>query len=100
HTRSKRDWSSDVCSSDLFFLVLQTQIGVGVLSLAFNVFNTAEQDGWISTLIAGLAIQVAIIIIWMMARRFPSSTIFDILPQLLRSEERRVGQECRFRLVR
>src|SRR5699024_7539059 len=74
---------SDITQQQLFFLVLQTQIGVGVLSLAFNVFNTAEQDGWISTLIAGVAIQVAIIIIWMMARRFPSSTIFDILPQLL-----------------
>src|SRR5699024_11855218 len=26
HTRSKRDWSSDVCSSDLFFLVLAYQV--------------------------------------------------------------------------
>src|SRR5699024_350006 len=27
HTRSKRDWSSDVCSSDLFFLGAQLQTG-------------------------------------------------------------------------
>src|SRR5699024_11290223 len=31
HTRSKRDWSSDVCSSDLFFAMVGTPL-VGALS--------------------------------------------------------------------
>src|SRR6266513_4838880 len=37
HTRSKRDWSSDVCSSDLFR---------GYLWRYFNHDNGRKQTGW------------------------------------------------------
>ncbi|SFE48001.1 spore germination protein (amino acid permease) [Lentibacillus persicus] len=74
---------NNITQQQLFFLVIQAQIGVGILSLAFNVFDTARQDGWISMLVAGLAIQVAIVVIWMLCRRFPSSMLFDILSRLL-----------------
>src|SRR5207249_8365913 len=30
HTRSKRDWSSDVCSSDLLWAVVNTSNGTGI----------------------------------------------------------------------
>src|SRR5207245_7986770 len=69
HTRCYRDWSSDVCSSDLFFILH----GPGVRDL--------HPLG---------------------ARRF--GTIGDCLAQVIlsdrsaivmRSEERRVGKECR-----
>src|SRR5699024_11749419 len=58
HTRSKRDWSSDVCSSDL---------------------------------IIGIAVWIVII------KREPvsSENRYEESPQ--RSEERRVGKECRSR---
>src|SRR6266704_6064584 len=57
HTRSKRDWSSDVCSSDL-----RPGRGFGKVSSAFEGF-------------AGIGL------------RLPG----------VRSEERRVGKECRSR---
>src|SRR5690606_40857693 len=45
HTRFSRDWSSDVCSSDLFF---QRYPGLAVLNARFR--NTGSQalevDGW------------------------------------------------------
>src|SRR5690349_24227761 len=73
HTRSLHDWSSDVCSSDLFsplVSALQRDATLGIVSPL--VRNSAA------------AIEAT-------SRRFPT-------PQfILRSEERRVGKECRSR---
>src|SRR5437868_12594791 len=66
HTRSKRDWSSDVCSSDLFLFARgRTKTNPRCRSLRVDAK-------------AGL--------------RGPSSG-----PDPARSEERRVGKECRSR---
>src|SRR5699024_11461699 len=66
HTRSKRDWSSDVCSSDLASAVHQTRPAIACLSLRDTARNCWEPP----------------------YRPQPMST---------RSEERRVGKECRSR---
>src|SRR5437868_10550650 len=69
HTRSKRDWSSDVCSSDLNrFTHTDTKPGE---------FSTSQMgdDG----------IQAVM----------PAGTAGSFEP-CLRSEERRVGKECRY----
>src|SRR5690606_40135777 len=81
HTRFSRDWSSDVCSSDLTemivlpspsFLPLWTALATGsfVLSLLFKFY-------WFS-----LVPLTATIVLWYFWTR---------------SEERRVGKECRSR---
>src|SRR5207249_8560216 len=77
HTRSKRDWSSDVCSSDLneFF-------NVAVQELADNGMNV----GFTST--AGLS--------WAEIDD-PGDLAFAREHVFPRSEERRVGKECRSR---
>src|SRR3712207_7900606 len=72
HTRYWRDWSSDVCSSDL------------IPAEGLFIAQYAMLDGWgLVNRVAGLAlVYVAAILpftIWM------------------RSEERRVGKECRSR---
>jgi spore germination protein (amino acid permease) len=67
----------------LFFLIFQTQIGVGVLSLPFSLFTKAKIDGWISLFIAGILIQFSILSIWKLCDRFPQNTIYDILPKIL-----------------
>src|SRR5699024_12023919 len=73
HTRSKRDWSSDVCSSDLSRSV-----------------GSSRRDRR-----------------WAPARRMPSATPTNCAissspdgPNRDRSEERRVGKECRGRRAR
>src|SRR5690606_40230025 len=82
HTRFSRDWSSDVCSSDLFLLPVSLEITLGrllVLLLPLAALSAAAsprvQTGKHARIALGLgALAVA-----------------------LRSEERRVGKECRAR---
>src|SRR5438067_12235942 len=65
HTRSKRDWSSDVCSSDLKDLLLAKRTALR------RLVAKKLQDDWSPEQIAG----------WLAAT--------------YRSEERRVGKGCR-----
>src|SRR5437868_12549321 len=67
HTRSKRDWSSDVCSSDLFFFTFNRPRG----SVHLKKTSTLKAHGDVDSV---------------QATRLQ-----------FRSEERRVGKECRFR---
>src|SRR5947209_19835290 len=69
HTRYWRDWSSDVCSSDLNFMMLHEHLLD--ISHHFEVHPHTTPPG------------------------------IDVLPQIdTRSEERRVGKECRTRWAR
>src|SRR5438067_5509743 len=68
HTRSKRDWSSDVCSSDL---LLQPR------------HDQAVRCGFGSAIGSGSS-----------AERVVRNLLYR---ETIRSEERRVGKECRYR---
>lgn len=74
---------NSISVGQLAFFVLQTQIGVGILSLPFAVFKVAGGDGWISVLIAGFFAQVMIVVIWVLCRRFPGATLFEFIPKIL-----------------
>src|SRR5207249_6413932 len=94
HTRSKRDWSSDVCSSDLLG-------GRARLSLPIPLGNVI---GGGRHAVGGTTIQE-----YLVASQGPtvSANVFtnarvhglvrDALEKKLRSEERRVGKECETR---
>src|SRR5207247_4854907 len=93
HTRSTRDWSSDVCSSDLGSTVLITMYGETMLLPAirdiirdFNISYTTSS--WILTayLISG-AVSTPIV-----------GKLSDIYgrKKMVRSEERRVGKESKY----
>src|SRR5699024_11834443 len=93
HTRSKRDWSSDVCSSDLIHnTLLEASLATAKasskissrVSPSFNLFlnsevlfdnSSSESDDIFSS----------------------NPSIFSTI--LFRSEERRVGKECIFWLL-
>src|SRR5207249_7512400 len=87
HTRSKRDWSSDVCSSDL------TLFPMVILTGMIERFWTLEvEDGTASsfkTLFGTMIIAATI-------------SVVVSIPAVVshRSEERRVGKECRSRRAR
>src|SRR2546422_4425495 len=75
HTRCSRDWSSDVCSSDLRVVLTQTTFMVRALGRTIGVPALATAD----------------LTLW---RWF----FFGLgLVLVMRSEERRVGKECRSR---
>src|SRR2546429_6731656 len=82
HTRCSRDWSSDVCSSDLSGIVtlvtsVLTIVGISVVLVVLN---------WK----LALPVLFALPILWLMTRWFRDQSE-------RRSEERRVGKECRSR---
>src|SRR5699024_11782226 len=77
HTRSKRDWSSDVCSSDLA-LVDGDQPVLGVVSAP------ALNRRWWAALGSGA---------WT-GRSLSSASRMHVSGVRDRSEERRVGKEC------
>src|SRR5690606_39293584 len=70
HTRFSRDWSSDVCSSDLS-TVLTTVVGLAI----FLAYSTTAA----------------------VARSFGAGRMREAISRGVRSEERRVGKECRSR---
>ncbi|WP_154307440.1 endospore germination permease [Metabacillus lacus] len=63
----------------LFFLVIQTQIGIGVLSLPFDLSQEAKHDGWISLLLAGVIVQFFLAIYYILLKRFPGRNFYGIL---------------------
>src|SRR5699024_11758465 len=89
HTRSKRDWSSDVCSSDLLYITAMLALdgpvvpvlaiaGLASMSLPIGVGGWGIREISVSIVAAGAAVSVDAAV----------ST---------RSEERRVGKESRIR---
>ncbi len=62
---------------ELFFVVVQSMIGVTTLSLPFYAYKAAAYDGWISVFIAGCGIQLLVLLIWILHRKFPGLTLFD-----------------------
>lgn len=67
----------------LFFIIIQSQIGIGMISLPYDVFRISNTDAWISVLIAGLFIQIGICLIWLLYRRFPVLTIFEMMSEIV-----------------
>lgn len=65
------------------FVIIQAQIGVGLLSLPYVVHKHAGHDGWISTLIAGVGIFVLLLIMWLLGTRFPKDTIYEYTTKIV-----------------
>ncbi len=74
--------SESITKYQLLFMILQTQIGVGVLGLPYSVHKVSKSDGWISVIIAGLVVQLMIFIIWSLVRKYPGETIYGIAEQI------------------
>src|SRR5204862_1542686 len=91
HTRSLRDWSSDVCSSDLYLVpgfFAGTFVGCGFVVVGVVVVAGGGGGGGAGAAIgvgAGAEIAAAL----------TSTVAATLAPDLSRSEERRVGKEGR-----
>src|SRR5699024_11866155 len=87
HTISKRDWSSDVCSSDLLLHLT----GHATLKVALDIFAPVRPIESLPDCCLRLVhSEMATLVVNFLQDLFP----------LLRSEERRVGKECRSRCSR
>src|SRR5690606_40096098 len=95
HTRFSRDWSSDVCSSDLFPAILQTSSDIDTI---------LDSELAQSALRIGAVILIGLITIWLLQRVISPLVRVAIREQMagepeieVRSEERRVGKGGRCR---
>src|SRR3712207_7703531 len=79
HTRYWRDWSSDVCSSDLLGDAPQREMGCGPGSTCWRRLRDWQEAG-----------------VWEKLHRVLLDCLVEADP-IERSEERRVGKECRSR---
>src|SRR5207249_8153835 len=93
HTRSKRDWSSDVCSSDLF-LAAQMRF---VDHLADDIRREYAGDPQRTAELLSLLRQEFQARVLHITDFFVEAREEELLEQEARSEERRVGKECRSR---
>ncbi|GGE04380.1 germination protein [Marinithermofilum abyssi] len=73
---------SSISPVQMALFIIQTQIGVGILSLPSKVHMIAKGGGWISVLISGIVVQVLIFIMWALMKRFPNSTVYEISSQI------------------
>src|SRR5690606_41191987 len=96
HTSFSRDWSSDVCSSDLLPPRVHSEIITG-LWLIIKLHELAIKHIWLASSCNSWAL-VAIVAFWTFTMGFKVTFVNLPLP-FARSEERRVGKECRGRLV-
>ncbi|MEB1808890.1 MAG: spore germination protein [Bacillaceae bacterium] len=65
----------------LTFFIVQTQIGVGVLSLPYAVHTGgAGSDAWISVLLTGIIIQFLIFLFSKIGSRYPNCSLYDMFP--------------------
>ncbi|MFG6116378.1 GerAB/ArcD/ProY family transporter [Halobacillus sp. MO56] len=65
-----------------FFLIVQTQIGVGVISLPYNLQQVAKQDGWISLIGASLVVQLIMFLYWLLLKNTPGQHLFISLEKI------------------
>src|SRR5205814_7445254 len=95
HTRCLSDWSSDVCSSDLFCLAdARSYLPGGEAKVHFHVSN---QNG--KGVSAALGLEVVDQAVFALAEKQPgfAKVFFYLERELMRSEERRVGKGWRLR---
>src|SRR5206468_6831759 len=87
HTRSDRDWSSDVCSSDLLkYVILINMKEVVIVSAVRTPIGS----------FGGSLASVSAVKLGATAVKAALAKI-NLDPKQVRSEERRVGKECRTR---
>ncbi|KJD44390.1 GerAB/ArcD/ProY family transporter [Paenibacillus terrae] len=73
---------STITQGQLFFLIIKFEIGVDILSLPYQMHLSSKGGGWISVIIGGILIQLIILMCWLLLRRFPSSSIYQILTRI------------------
>ncbi|GGJ48198.1 GerAB/ArcD/ProY family transporter [Virgibacillus salexigens] len=72
-----------ITKSQLFLLLIQLQIGFGILYLPNALQQSAKSDGWISIILAGCTVQLVIVLYWLLLRRFPSLPYFELTKKIL-----------------
>jgi spore germination protein (amino acid permease) len=79
----EKEMTNNITKFQLFFIFIQSQIGVALLSLPHEVQKSAKEDGWLSTLVAGVVVQLMLVIYWQLLKRFPTLIYTEITKKIL-----------------
>ncbi|MBW3496508.1 GerAB/ArcD/ProY family transporter [Bacillus sp. FDAARGOS_1420] len=74
---------SQLTLSQMFFVILQAVTGIGVLTLPYDIYTVSKEDSWITILFSGLIIGIGVLIMWLLLRRFPTLTIFEMVNEIV-----------------
>ncbi|WP_185971069.1 GerAB/ArcD/ProY family transporter [Alkalicoccobacillus porphyridii] len=74
---------SSVNLVQFFWFYVQTQIGISIMTLPYNIYHDAKTDGWISIIIAGMVTQILILLIWSLSIRFPNQNLYELFEKLV-----------------
>lgn len=74
---------SKITKSQLYFVMIQSQMGIGVLSLPSVTQKTAKGDAWITTIIAGIFIEIILVIYWLLLKRFPTLILTEFTKKIV-----------------
>lgn len=69
--------------AQVFAFILQTQIGIAVLTFPYDLHEAAGVDGWISVLVAGGCVQLFLLAYVMLCKRFPNKNIYEFAPLIV-----------------
>ena len=74
---------NSITKFQLFFVLIQSQIGIGLLSLPNVVHKSAKGDGWLSIILAGVVVQFLLFVYWSLLKRFPNDEFTQITQKIL-----------------
>ncbi|QHA91024.1 endospore germination permease [Bacillus sp. N1-1] len=75
--------SKQINSVQFLFIIFQTQVGVGILSLPQTLYSTAGKDGWIAIILAGLGFQGVIFVLYFLSKRFSTLSLYEYAPLIM-----------------
>ncbi|MDI6617320.1 MAG: endospore germination permease [Clostridiales bacterium] len=67
-----------ITNTQLWIFIVLTVIGVGIFALPRIVVESADEDGWISVILGGIASIFLFLIMCRLVRKFPDDTIVEI----------------------
>src|SRR5699024_2279112 len=69
-------------SLQFIFIIVQLQVGVGILTMPYDIYNKAGGDSWLSILLAGLVIQTIFTRFHFLMKAYPTGTFFSIIQKV------------------
>lgn len=75
--------TNKMTSRQFFYMLIQFQIGIGLLSLPHTTYPVAGKSAWLFIFLLGILIQIVTILFWLLGRQFPNQSFFEYIPSLL-----------------
>ncbi|MGM2417592.1 GerAB/ArcD/ProY family transporter [Bacillus cereus group sp. BceL062] len=75
--------TNKITSRENFFMLIQFQIGIGLLSLPHTIYPVAGKSAWLFIFLLGILIQIVTILFWLLGRQFPNQSFFEYIPSLI-----------------